>query len=51
MNAIDKVVVVGIYSGDRMAEYTKPGYEAYARSVVEEIVPEASRRLRLIGGP
>ena len=50
MNAVDKVVVVGIYSGDRMAEYTKPGYEAYARSVVEEIVPEANRRLRLIGG-
>ncbi len=50
MNAIDKVVVVGIHSGDRMAEYTKPGYEAYARSVAEEIVPEASRRLRLIGG-
>ena len=50
MNAIDKVIVVGIYSGDRMAEYTKPGYEAYARSVVEEVVPEAGRRLRLIGG-
>lgn len=50
MNAVDKVVVVGIHSGDRMAEYTKPGYEAYARSVVEEIVPEAGRRLRLIGG-
>jgi predicted alpha/beta superfamily hydrolase len=50
MNAVDKVVVVGIYSGDRMAEYTKPGYEAYARSVVEEIVPVAQQRLRLIGG-
>jgi predicted alpha/beta superfamily hydrolase len=50
MNAIDKVVVVGVYSGDRMAEYTKPGYESYARSVVEEIVPVAARRLRLIGG-
>lgn len=51
MNAIDKVVVIGIYSGDRMAEYTKPGYEAYGRSVVEEIVPVARERLRLIGGP
>jgi enterochelin esterase-like enzyme len=50
MNAIDKVVVVGIHSGDRMAEYTKPGYEAYARSVVEEVVPAAETRLRLIGG-
>ena len=37
MNALDRVVVVGIHSGDRMGEYTKPGYEAYARSVVEEV--------------
>ena len=51
MNVIDKVVVIGIHSGDRMAEYTKPGYEAYGRSVVEEIVPKANERLRLIGGP
>jgi enterochelin esterase-like enzyme len=50
MNAIDKVVVVGIHSGDRMKEYTKPGYEDYARSVVEEVVPEAGKRLRLMGG-
>ena len=51
MSAIDKVVVVGIHSGDRMTEYTKPGYEAYGRAVVEEVVPVASERLRLIGGP
>jgi predicted alpha/beta superfamily hydrolase len=50
INVIDKVVVVGIYSGDRMAEYTKPGYESYGRSVVEELVPETQRRLRLLGG-
>jgi predicted alpha/beta superfamily hydrolase len=50
MNAIDKVVVIGVFSGDRTAEYTKPGYELYGRSLVEEVVPEASRRLRLIGG-
>lgn len=51
MNAIDKVVVVGVFSGDRMTEYTKPGYELYGRSVVEELVPRAAERLRLIGGP
>ena len=51
MNAIDKVVVVGIHSGDRMTEYTKPGYESYGRSVVEEVVPAANQRFRLIGGP
>jgi predicted alpha/beta superfamily hydrolase len=51
MNAVDKVVVVGIFSGDRMTEYTKPGYELYGRSVVEDLVPKAAERLRLIGGP
>ena len=51
MSAIDKVVVVGIFSGDRMTDYTKPGYELYGRSVAEDLVPEATRRLRLIGGP
>ena len=48
MNAVDRVVIVGVYSGDRMAEYTKPGYEAYARSVVEEIKPEVDRRIRVL---
>ena len=48
MNAVDRAIVVGIHSGDRMGEYTKPGYEAYARSVVEEIVPEVSRRFRVV---
>lgn len=50
MNAVDRVVVVGIFSGDRITEYTKPGYELYGRSVVEELVPKATERLRLIGG-
>ncbi len=51
MNAMDKVVVVGVYSGDRMLEYTKPGYEAYARAVVREVKPEVDRRLRVFGSP
>ena len=51
MNAIEQAVVIGIYSGDRMAEYTKPGYETYARSVVEELVPVARTWVRLLDGP
>jgi enterochelin esterase-like enzyme len=51
MSAVDRVVVVGIHSGDRMAEYTQPGYEAYARSVVEEIKPEVERQIRVLRGP
>jgi predicted alpha/beta superfamily hydrolase len=48
-NAVDRVVVVGVYSGDRMREYTRPGFEAYARSVVEEVKPEVDHRIRTLG--
>ena len=44
MNAVEDVLILGIHSGDRMTEYTKPGYELYARSLVEEVVPELERR-------
>ncbi len=47
MSAVEDFVIVGIHSGDRMREYTSPGYEAYAQSLAEEIVPEAERRLRI----
>lgn len=47
MSATEDFVIIGIYSGDRMKEYTSPGYEAYARSLAEEIVPEAEERLRI----
>jgi len=48
MSAVEDQIIVGIYSEDRMREYTRPGYERYARSLVEEIVPEAQRSLRLV---
>ena len=51
MNAVDRVVVVGIHSGDRMGEYTKPGYEAYARAVVGEVKPEVDAKVRVLGTP
>jgi predicted alpha/beta superfamily hydrolase len=47
MRAIEDFVIVGVYSDDRMRDYTEPGYEPYARSLAEEIVPEAQRRLRV----
>jgi len=46
-NAVDPVIVVGVHSGDRMREYTQPGYEAYGRSIVGEIKPEIDRRFRV----
>jgi len=51
MNAAERVIVVGIHSGDRMNEYTKPGYEAYARSVVEEVRPAIHSRFRVFDTP
>ncbi len=51
MSAVDRVVVVGVHSGDRMSEYTKPGYEAYARALVEEVKPEVDRRIRVLTSP
>jgi predicted alpha/beta superfamily hydrolase len=47
MSLVDDFVIIGIRSGDRMKEYTAPGYEAYARSLAEEIVPEAQKKLRI----
>ena len=47
MSAVEDYIIVGIYSGDRMTEYTFPGYEAYARSLAEEILPVAQARLRI----
>jgi predicted alpha/beta superfamily hydrolase len=51
MNAIDHAIVVGVHSGDRMAEYTQPGYEAYGRSIVEEVKPAIDARLRTLTSP
>jgi predicted alpha/beta superfamily hydrolase len=47
MSAVEDFVIIGIRSGDRMKEYTSPGYEAYARSLAEEIVPKAQSVLRI----
>ncbi|MGB7556719.1 MAG: alpha/beta hydrolase-fold protein [Candidatus Korobacteraceae bacterium] len=46
MNAIEQMIVVGIFSADRMQEYTNPGYESYGRSVVEEIKPYIDSHFR-----
>lgn len=46
MRATEDFIIVGLYSGDRMNEYTKPGYETYARSLVEEVIPQEQNLLR-----
>ena len=51
MNAADKCVVVGVHAHDRMAEYTRPGYEAYARAVVDDLRPHVNRELLTLAAP
>lgn len=48
MNAVQQMIIVGIYSADRMKEYTSPGYEAYGRSLVEEIKPYIDSHFRTL---
>lgn len=51
MNAIDEFVVVGVYSRDRMAEYTKPGYSAYGESLIGEVKPRIDQEFRTLPEP
>ena len=47
MRAVEDLIIVGVYSDERRnEEYTKPGYESYARSMVEEIIPAEQLFLR-----
>lgn len=47
MRAVEDMIIVGVHSGDRMTEYTKPGYEAYSRSLAEEVVLAEQQHLRV----
>jgi predicted alpha/beta superfamily hydrolase len=51
MNLVDKALVVGIYPNAREENYTKPGYEAYGRFLVEALKPEIDRSFRTLAGP
>jgi len=49
MGAVEDLILVGLYSGaERNDEYTKPGYELYARSLVEEVIPRVEAKLRVV---
>lgn len=51
MNAIEPVIVVGIYPSEREADYTRPGYEAYGRFLTEALKPFIDRRYRTLPDP
>jgi predicted alpha/beta superfamily hydrolase len=48
MNVIDRVIVVAVYAVNREEEYTRPGYEKYGRSLVEEVKPLIDARFRTL---
>jgi predicted alpha/beta superfamily hydrolase len=51
MNAIDKVLIVGIYSKNRNSDYTQPGYEKYGRSLAREVKPWVDGQFRTLREP
>src|SRR6266480_2172096 len=51
MNAIEEVIVVGIYPNERMSEYTLPGYQDYGRFLVETLKPLIDAKYRTLAGP
>ena len=51
MNAIEQAIVVGIYPNAREQDYTCPGYEAYGRFLVEELIPHIDSTYRTASGP
>jgi len=51
MNALEKLIVVGIHPNEREREYTKPGYEAYGRFLVEVLKPRIDAAYRTLAGP
>ena len=51
MSVVDDFIVVGVYSKDRFAEYTKPGYETYGKSLVGEVKPRIDLDFRTLPGP
>src|SRR5258708_13675354 len=51
MSLVRKAIVVGVYPEDRMADYTRPGYEDYGRYLVEEVKPWVDAHHRTLPGP
>jgi len=51
MNAIQQMMIVGIFSGDRTSEYTRPGYHRYGLSIVEEVKPYIDSHFRTLPRP
>ncbi len=51
MNAIDKVLIVGLVPQDRQRDYTAPGYQSYGETLVQRVLPEVESDWRALRGP
>jgi enterochelin esterase-like enzyme len=51
MNAIEPVIVVGIYPNERERDYTLPGYESYGRFLAQVLRPAIDAEYRTIAAP
>jgi enterochelin esterase-like enzyme len=51
MNLVDQTIAVGVWAGDRGADYTGIGYERFGRSLVEEVKPAIDERFRTLPDP
>jgi predicted alpha/beta superfamily hydrolase len=51
MNAVDKVLAVGVYAANRGRDYSLPGCEAYARFLAHVLKPHIDREFRTLPGP
>ncbi|HKQ63154.1 MAG TPA: alpha/beta hydrolase-fold protein [Candidatus Polarisedimenticolaceae bacterium] len=51
MNAIEEILVVGIYPRERTVEYTQPGWESYGRFLVDTLKPAIDAEYRTLPQP
>jgi predicted alpha/beta superfamily hydrolase len=51
MNAIDKIIAIGIYPRDREQDYTQSGYDTYGQFVAHRLKPHIDATFRTLDGP
>jgi predicted alpha/beta superfamily hydrolase len=51
MNACEQAIVIGIYPNQRERDYTRPGYEAYGRFLVDTLKPHVDAEFRTLTAP
>ncbi len=50
MSLIHQTLIVAVHTEDRMVDYTKPGFDTYARALATEIKPAIDARFRTLTG-